>query len=152
MANNYIGANNVARKVKNYYIGVNGVARKVKKMYVGVNGRARLCYEENSVPTVAVTFALYSTIAIDQAAGIRINNVALGTLYGLADDTDLITLRVPVGATIQVNGEGTRVVPMRYVGAQPSSAFSNVNVTTTTKGIIFVCSCQAAGQLNFTIG
>lgn len=43
---NYIGVNNVARKVKNYYIGVNGKARKVKKMYVGVNGKARLCYED----------------------------------------------------------------------------------------------------------
>lgn len=43
---NYIGVNNVARKVKGYYIGVNGKARKVKKMYVGVNGVARLCYED----------------------------------------------------------------------------------------------------------
>lgn len=53
MANNYIGVNNIARKVKNYYIGVNGKARKVKKMYVGVNGKARLCYEDGPKPRAA---------------------------------------------------------------------------------------------------
>lgn len=37
----YIGANNVARKVKKQYIGVDGKARKVKKGYIGVGGVAR---------------------------------------------------------------------------------------------------------------
>lgn len=55
MANNYIGVNNIARKVKNYYIGVNGKARKVKKMYVGVNGKARLCYEDAWEPNWQVS-------------------------------------------------------------------------------------------------
>lgn len=40
----YIGVNNVARKIKGVYVGVNGVARKVKKAYIGVNGVARLFY------------------------------------------------------------------------------------------------------------
>lgn len=40
----YIGINNVARKVKGIYVGVNGVARKVTKGYIGVGGVARLFY------------------------------------------------------------------------------------------------------------
>ena len=43
--NQYVGVNNVARKVKQPYIGVNNVARKVKSGYVGVNGVARQYYE-----------------------------------------------------------------------------------------------------------
>lgn len=40
----YIGINNVARKVKGIYVGVNGVARKVTKGYIGVGGVARQFY------------------------------------------------------------------------------------------------------------
>ncbi len=39
--NEYIGVNNVARKVKQPYIGVNNVARKINSGYIGVNGIAR---------------------------------------------------------------------------------------------------------------
>ncbi len=41
MADQYIGVNGVARKVKKDYIGVGGVARKVKSGYIGVDGVAR---------------------------------------------------------------------------------------------------------------
>lgn len=40
----YIGVNNVARKVTKQYIGVNNVARKVTKGYIGVNNVARQCF------------------------------------------------------------------------------------------------------------
>lgn len=46
----YVGASNVARKVKKIFVGAGGVARKVKKGYVGVNGVAKLFYSaETSV-------------------------------------------------------------------------------------------------------
>lgn len=43
--NEYIGVNNVARKVTKPYIGVNNVARGVKNGYVGVDGIARQFYQ-----------------------------------------------------------------------------------------------------------
>lgn len=146
---NYIGVNNVARKVKGYYIGVNGKARKVKKMYVGVNGKARLCYEESSVPTVAVTFTFYSSIALPDAIAIYINDVVKGGLAGFMDDTDSVTLQVPIGASIKVVGEGRAAVPVEYVGASPSSAFENIQTTPTSYGVIFTCICKAKGQIDF---
>lgn len=146
---NYIGVNNVARKVKGYYIGVNGKARKVKKMYVGVNGKARLCYEESSVPNVAVTFTLYSSIALPDAITIYINDVVKGGLDGVMDDMDTITLQVPIGASIKVVGEGRPATPVGYVGASPSSAFENIQTTPTSHGVIFTCICKAKGQINF---
>lgn len=45
MGNIYVGANNIARKIKSAYVGVNGVARKVKQVYIGdANGKARLVW------------------------------------------------------------------------------------------------------------
>lgn len=146
---NYIGVNNVARKVKSYYIGVNGKARKVKKMYVGVNGKARLCYEESSVSNVAVTFTFYSSIALPDAIAIYINDVAKASLDGVMDDIDSVTLQVPIEASIRVVGEGRPAVPVGYAGASPSSAFENIQITPTSHGVIFTCICKAKGQINF---
>lgn len=146
---NYIGVNNVARKVKGYYIGINGKARKVKKMYVGVNGKARLCYEERSVPTVAVTFTFYSSIALSDAITIYINDVVKGGLDGFIDDTDSVTLQVLIGASIKVVGEGRAAAPVGYAGASPSSAFENIQTTPTSHGVIFTCICKAKGQIDF---
>lgn len=146
---NYIGVNNVAKKVKGYYIGVDGKARKVKKMYVGVNGAARLCYEESSVSNVAVTFAFYSSIALPDAITIYINDVAKAGLDGFMDDIDSVTLQVPIGASIRCVGEGRPAVPVRYVGFSPSSAFDNDQTLTTSNGVIFTCICKAKGQINF---
>ncbi len=146
---NYIGVNNVAKKVKCYYIGVNGKARKVKKMYVGVNGKARLCYEESSVSNVAVTFAFYSSIALPDAITIYINDVAKASLNGFMDDIDSVTLQVPIGASIRVVGEGRPAVPVRYAGFSPSFAFENIQTTPISRGVIFTCICKAKGQINF---
>ena len=46
--NQYIGVNNVARKVKQPYIGVNNIARKVKNGYVGVSNIARQFYSSGT--------------------------------------------------------------------------------------------------------
>lgn len=146
---NYIGVNNVARKVKGYYIGVNGKARKVKKMYVGVNGVARLCYEESSVSNVAVTFAFYSSIALPNAITIYINDIEKSGLSGFMDNIDSVTLQVPIGASIRVEGEGRPAVPVRYAGFSPSSAFDNDQTLTLPRGVIFTCICKAKGQINF---
>lgn len=146
---NYIGVNNVAKKVKGYYIGINGKARKVKKMYVGVNGVARLCYEESSVSNVAVTFTFYSSIALPDAIAIYINDVAKGALSGFTDDIDSVTLQVPIGASIRVVGEGRPAAPVRYAGFSPSSAFDNDQTLTSPSGVIFTCICKAKGQINF---
>lgn len=43
-ATQYIGVDNVARRIKGNYIGVGGVARKVTNGYIGVGGVARKCY------------------------------------------------------------------------------------------------------------
>lgn len=146
---NYIGVNNVAKKVKGYYIGVNGKARKVKKMYAGVNGVARLCYEESSVSNVAVTFAFYSSIALPDAITIYINDIVKSGLSGFMDDIDSVTLQVPIGASIRVEGEGQPAVPVRYAGFSPSSAFDNDQTLTSPHGVIFTCICKAKGQINF---
>ena len=146
---NYIGVNNVAKKVKCYYIGVDGKARKVKKMYVGVNGVARLCYEESSVSNVAVTFAFYSSIALPDAIIIYINDVAKAGLNGFMDDIDSVTLQVPIGASIKVVGQGRPAVPVGYAGVSPSSAFENIQTTPISNGVIFTCICKAKGQINF---
>ena len=55
MGNIYVGANDVARKIKGAYVGVDGVARKVKQIYVGVNGVARLVWQ--SIPSVLYFFS-----------------------------------------------------------------------------------------------
>lgn len=146
---NYIGVNNVVKKVKGYYIGVNGKARKVKKMYVGVNGVARLCYEESSVSNVAVIFTFYSSITLPDAITIYINDVAKDGLDGIMDDTDSVTLQVPIGASIKVVGKGRPAVPVGYAGASPSSAFENIQTAPTSNGVIFTCICKAKGQINF---
>lgn len=44
MANQFMGINSVARKLKNPFIGVAGVARKITSGFIGVNGVARKCY------------------------------------------------------------------------------------------------------------
>ena len=44
----YIGVNNVARKVKQQYIGVDNVARKVKWGYIGVDNVARECFSSGT--------------------------------------------------------------------------------------------------------
>ena len=59
--NEYIGVNNVARKVSQPYIGVNNVARKVKSGFIGVNGVARQYYES----VVYNTWKKYSFASAD---------------------------------------------------------------------------------------
>lgn len=45
----YVGADNVARKVKKMYVGVDGIARRVKKAYIGVAGVARQYYDSYGI-------------------------------------------------------------------------------------------------------
>lgn len=40
----YIGAADIAHKIKGGYIGIDGIARKIVKAYIGVAGVARLCW------------------------------------------------------------------------------------------------------------
>lgn len=44
----YIGANNLAHRVRKIYLGVGNVARKVRKGYIGVAGKARLFFLSNT--------------------------------------------------------------------------------------------------------
>ena len=45
MANEYVGVNNVARRISKKYAGVNNVARTIKAEYAGVNGVSRKIFE-----------------------------------------------------------------------------------------------------------
>lgn len=57
----YIGASDLARKMKKGYIGIDGVARKIKKVYIGVNGVARLCWNGGKLAQYQGTAPLLST-------------------------------------------------------------------------------------------
>lgn len=63
MANQYIGVDGIARKVKSEYIGAGGVARKVKSGYVGVSGISRK-YFPGGIPLA--TFAEGSIVKINE--------------------------------------------------------------------------------------
>ena len=56
MADQYIGVNGVARKVKKDYMGVSGVARKVKSGYIGVDGVARKFFSGFDLATLPFTY------------------------------------------------------------------------------------------------
>lgn len=92
----YIGVNNVARKVKNWYIGINGVARKVKAGYIGINGVARKFLSGLDVkPTLADND--WATIAAVSEAGLA------STYWSVGDEKD-----------ITVNGETLTLVIMGF--------------------------------------
>ena len=60
MGNIYIGASNIARKIKSAYVGVDGVARKVKQVYIGdANGKARLVWSAVSTVSKLLTSTSY---------------------------------------------------------------------------------------------
>lgn len=55
----YIGASNLAHKIKKMYVGdADGIARKVKKAYIGdANGKARLCFSGEAFSTVVIPYS-----------------------------------------------------------------------------------------------
>lgn len=60
----YVGVNDVARKVKQPYIGVNGVARKVKNGYVGVGGVARQYFSSGTpISKLSVGASVYMNVS-----------------------------------------------------------------------------------------
>lgn len=77
----YIGVNNVARKVKQQYIGVDNVARKVKSGYIGVNNVARQFFS-GGTPV--------GSLAVGSSVWMNVNGVATEFLVvhqGIPDAT-----------------------------------------------------------------
>ena len=59
----YIGVNNVARKVTKQYVGVDNVARQITKGYIGVNNVARQCFAgETPVGELEVGSSVYMNV------------------------------------------------------------------------------------------
>lgn len=98
----YIGINNVARKVKGIYVGVNGVARKVTKGYIGVGGVARQFY-----PGV-----VYNTWKKYNIIGATFSKVQLSQ-YKMGQDT----------TTISVDNTVQDPIPFSCTSASPASLY-----------------------------
>ena len=108
--NQYIGVNNVARKVKQPYIGVNNVARKVKSGYVGVGGVARQYYES----VVYNTWKKWNNI---NGANFYLKDMTINSVVGSASYYDNTKISIDNG-----------LAPPKFLGVNMSTGYSSTMI------------------------
>lgn len=127
---NYIGEEDIARKIKKAYIGVNGVARKVKKAYIGVNNVAREIKfgKINNTLTLSATSGS-TTYGINKTFTVS-NNASGGALSVTSSNTNI--------ATVSISGMTVTIVPKKVGSATitvTSAATEGYNSASATYGI-----------------
>lgn len=129
--NEYIGVNNVARKVSQPYIGVNNVARKVKSGFIGVNGVARQYYESvvyNTWKRYSLTDVQFNACKIYLATGASSSSTQYQyNYYYLAQSRELM-VAVPNNNNAPILYEHTGVAN----NYPPSASYPYLSVTGLT--------------------
>lgn len=123
MSNQYVGVNNVARKISKEYVGISNVARNISKVYVGINNVAR---KVKGDPFVKAVFESWNYTSSDSTYTISPDRKSLTfDIKGTTSTNGYLFFRLKRsnGQQFPPNVQLTRTIQLTISGSSGGSTF-----------------------------